>query len=87
MRTTVTPTEPGYGDGYGLGLMRFDLPCGPAWGHGGNLGSYTAMAIAAPDGHLVAVVLVNGFTTGPSDDNGRVFAAMAQAAAAAYCQS
>ena len=87
MRSTVTPTKPGYGDGYGLGLMRFDLPCGPAWGHGGNLGSYTSMAIAAPEGHRVAVVLVNGFTTGPSDDNGRVFAAMAQAAAAAYCQS
>ena len=82
MRTTVTPAQPGYGNGYGLGLIRFDLPCGPAWGHQGNLLSYTATAFAAPDGHRVAVVLVNGFT-GPSLDN--VFTAMQSAAEAAYC--
>ena len=82
MRTTVTPAQPGYGNGYGLGLMRFDLPCGPAWGHEGNLFTYTAMAFASSDGHRVAVVLVNGFT-GPSLDN--VFTAMQRAAEAAYC--
>ena len=86
MRSTVTPTRSGYGDGYGLGLARFDLACGPAWGLAGNLGSYTAAAAAAPDGHRVAVVLVNGFT-GPSGSNERVFTAMAHAAAAAYCHS
>ena len=84
MRTTVTPTQPGYGNGYGLGLMRFDLPCGPAWGHEGNLFTYTAMAFASSDGHRAAVVLVNGFT-GPSLDN--VFTAMQRAAEAAYCHS
>ena len=84
MRTTVTPAQPGYGNGYGLGLMRFDLPCGPAWGHGGNLFTYTAMAFASSDGHRAAVVLVNGFT-GPSLDN--VFTAMQSAAEAAYCNS
>ena len=84
MRTTVTPTQPGYGNGYGLGLMRFDLPCGPAWGHEGNLFTYTAMAFASSDGHRVAVVLVNGFT-GPSLDN--VFSAMQRAAEAAYCHT
>ena len=76
MRTTVTPAQPGYGNGYGLGLMRFDLPCGPAWGHGGNLFTYTAMAFASSDGHR-GVVLVNGFT-GPSLED--VFTAMQRAA-------
>ena len=84
MRTTVTPTQPGYGNGYGLGLMRFDLPCGPAWGHEGNLFSYTAMAFASSDGHRVAVVLVNGFT-GPSGSLERVLMAMQHAVDVAYC--
>ena len=64
--------------------MRFDLPCGPAWGHEGNLFTYTAMAFASSDGHRVAVVLVNGFTR-PSLDN--VFTAMQRAAEAAYRHS
>ena len=64
--------------------MRFDLPCGPAWGHEGNLFTCTAMAFASPDGHRAAVVLVNGFT-GPTPGN--VFTAMQHAAEAAYCHS
>jgi D-alanyl-D-alanine carboxypeptidase len=85
MRSTVTPTQGGYGDAYGLGLARFDLPCGPAWGHIGNLASYTAVAAAAPDGHRVAVVLVNGFTR-PPGSNERVLMTMLHAAGVAYCR-
>jgi D-alanyl-D-alanine carboxypeptidase len=84
MRSTIKTTHWGYGDAYGLGLARFDLACGPAWGHGGNLFTYTAIAEAAPDGHRGAVVLVNGFTGTPGP-NDRVFTAMKHAADAAYC--
>ena len=84
MRSTITPIPPGYGDAYGLGLARFDLACGPAWGHEGNLLGYTAVAEAAPDGHRGAVVLVNGWT-GSTDSLLRVFTAMKHAADTAYC--
>ena len=83
---TVTPTQPVYGVAYGLGLSRWDTPCGPAWGLAGNLASYAAVAAATPDGHRVAVVLVNGFT-GPSGSNERVLTAMLHAAGVAYCRS
>ena len=82
MRSTVK--SPGYADGYGLGLARFDLACGPAWGLQGNLFSYTAIAEAAPDGHHGAVVLVNGYT-GQAGSLLRVFTAMKHAADTAYC--
>jgi D-alanyl-D-alanine carboxypeptidase len=84
MRSTTR--SPGYADGYGLGLARFDLPCGPAWGLQGNLFSYVAIAEAAPDGHHGAVVLVNGYTGMPGS-LGRVFTAMKHAADTAYCHS
>jgi D-alanyl-D-alanine carboxypeptidase len=84
MRSTTR--SPGYADGYGLGLARFDLPCGPAWGLQGNLFSYVAIAEAAPDGHHGAVVLVNGYTGMPGSF-GRVFTAMKHAADTAYCHS
>jgi D-alanyl-D-alanine carboxypeptidase len=42
--------------GVGLGLFRFDLPCGSAWGHGGQYPAYATMALASRDGAKVVVV-------------------------------
>lgn len=47
------------GSRYGLGLESFRLPCGEAWGHGGNFPGYLVLALTSRDGSRQAVVLVN----------------------------
>ncbi|MEV4925102.1 serine hydrolase domain-containing protein [Streptomyces roseoverticillatus] len=43
--------------GYGLGLIRRDLPCGgSAWGHNGMVPGYYTHTMVTADGHHVAVV-------------------------------
>mgnify|MGYP005854637879 CR=1 FL=1 len=44
---------------YGLGLMGFDTPCGPVWGHRGRIAGYTVFAFATPDTARSAVVALN----------------------------
>jgi D-alanyl-D-alanine carboxypeptidase len=46
-------------DGYGLGLMLVQTPCGPAWGNRGRARGYTSFAFASPDGRSSVVVLLN----------------------------
>jgi D-alanyl-D-alanine carboxypeptidase len=49
MRTTVPdPKEPG--ESYGLGLMRWETPCGTIWGHNGEIPGYHAWSFHAEDG-------------------------------------
>jgi D-alanyl-D-alanine carboxypeptidase len=50
------------GQGYraGLGIFDEELSCGDAWGHGGELPTYSSMAIASRDGSKVVVVAQNG---------------------------
>jgi D-alanyl-D-alanine carboxypeptidase len=52
------------GEGFrvGLGFFREDLSCGSVWYHAGDAISYSAMALAAPDGSKAVVVAQN--TTG-----------------------
>jgi D-alanyl-D-alanine carboxypeptidase len=57
MTHTVPTDEPHVGAG--LGLFRFELPCGVAYGHGGDQGSYSNMPLVAPDGSIVVVVAQN----------------------------
>ena len=45
----------------GLGLFRIDLPCGSAWGHGGDEASYSDQVLVARDGSKVVVVAQNTF--------------------------
>lgn len=45
--------------GYGLGLARLELPCGPAWGHDGGIPGYRTWALSSRDGRRQAVVLAN----------------------------
>jgi D-alanyl-D-alanine carboxypeptidase len=43
----------------GLGLFRIELPCGLAWGHGGDSSTYSNQVLAAPDASHVVVVAQN----------------------------
>ncbi len=75
MRRTVPM---GSGFHYGLGLERFDLPCGgQIWGHGGQLLGYVTYAYRRDDGRSFTLLEVSG-----TDDGFLRFAAMATAA---YC--
>ncbi|WP_308646687.1 serine hydrolase domain-containing protein [Nocardia cyriacigeorgica] len=75
MRRTVSM---GSGFHYGLGLERFDLPCGgQVWGHGGQLLGYVTYAYRRDDGRTFTLLEASG-----SDDGFLRFAAMSTAA---YC--
>jgi D-alanyl-D-alanine carboxypeptidase len=75
MRTTVPM---GMGFHYGLGLERFDLPCGgQVWGHGGQLLGYVTYAYRRDDGRSLTMLLASG------NDDG--FISFAAATGAAYC--
>jgi D-alanyl-D-alanine carboxypeptidase len=50
---------PAPGVHYGLGLLETDTPCGPAYGHEGDLLGYRSFVYAHPDGTRVALVMVN----------------------------
>jgi D-alanyl-D-alanine carboxypeptidase len=43
----------------GLGIERYRLPCGVAWGYGGNFPGYLVYALTSPDGRRQAVLLIN----------------------------
>ncbi|RJO78005.1 class A beta-lactamase-related serine hydrolase [Nocardia panacis] len=68
----------GLGFHYGLGVQRFDLPCGVRlWGHGGELLGYLTYVFVGPDERVMTMVLASA-----QGDNFAVFAA---AAAAVFC--
>jgi D-alanyl-D-alanine carboxypeptidase len=46
----------GQGFRAGLGIFELNLSCGTAWGHGGELSTYSSMAMASRDGSKVVVV-------------------------------
>ena len=46
-------------DHYGLGIIHTPLLCAPAWGHGGAVPGYTALAFSSEDTSRQAIVLVN----------------------------
>lgn len=43
----------------GLGLFRIDLPCGSAWGHGGDESAYSDQVLVARDASKIVVVAQN----------------------------
>jgi D-alanyl-D-alanine carboxypeptidase len=45
------------GPDYGLGVVRLDTPCGPAWGHDGGVPSAYSISLTSPDGSRQAVLL------------------------------
>lgn len=57
-RTVAAPdAEPEFRAG--LGLLQAELPCGYAWGHGGDSPSYSNAVLAARDGSKIVVVAQN----------------------------
>jgi D-alanyl-D-alanine carboxypeptidase len=62
MTSTITADDADYR--YGLGIFRYPLPCGVAWGHGG-LASYQVDVAVARDGSKAVVWALNNPT--PSD--------------------
>ena len=66
MLTTVPAPgfEPTGEYGYGLGIARYELPCGGyAWGHGGDIQGFETRNLVTRDGRS-AVVAVTGLPTG-----------------------
>ncbi|TNH30228.1 beta-lactamase family protein [Micromonospora orduensis] len=65
--TTTVPApgfEPNGEYAYGLGVARYELPCGGyAWGHGGDIQGFETRNLATRDGRS-AVVAVTGLPTG-----------------------
>jgi D-alanyl-D-alanine carboxypeptidase len=64
LRTVDTGTDPlalraGGDPRAGLGIFGFDLACGPAWGHGGDMPGYSNQVLAALDGSKIVVVAQN----------------------------
>ena len=58
MKSTV-PMEKGYPARYGLGIMKFDTPCGAVWGNGGDIAGYSSLFQNSEDGKRQAGVVVN----------------------------
>ncbi|WP_143043940.1 hypothetical protein [Nonomuraea jiangxiensis] len=44
--------------GFGLGVHRYDLGCGPVYGHMGGVRGYTGIVVSTVDGRRQAVVAV-----------------------------
>lgn len=64
----------------GLGVFRYPVSCGSAWGHGGFFPGYVTAALASRDGSHVVVLGANAASGALSD-------ALFDAAKAAYCHS
>jgi D-alanyl-D-alanine carboxypeptidase len=76
----MTRTVPGDLGASGLGLFRYEVSCGAAWGHGGSMVGYLTQVFAGRDGGHIVVVVATGNTV-------RIASAMRATAAAAYCTS
>jgi D-alanyl-D-alanine carboxypeptidase len=53
------------GSGYGLGLLRISTPCGPAYGHDGEIFGFTSLALTTQDTQRSVVLLAT--TSHPSE--------------------
>ncbi|MCX4776048.1 serine hydrolase domain-containing protein [Streptomyces sp. NBC_01264] len=57
MEKTFELGQPGSGNGYGLGMLKFALPCGgTAWGHDGAVPGYYSQTLVTEDGRHASVV-------------------------------
>jgi D-alanyl-D-alanine carboxypeptidase len=65
----VMPTNADFA--YGLGIGRFELSCGSAWGHRGDFAGYQAIAVSDETGRRQTVVFAN--STSLSDAGSRAF--------------
>lgn len=72
----------GGGTGYGLGLLRVDTPCGPAFGHDGEIFGYTSLALTHTESRRSIVLLANASHPG---GNRSILAAFLALAGDALC--
>ncbi|MFJ2778935.1 MULTISPECIES: serine hydrolase domain-containing protein [unclassified Kitasatospora] len=70
---TTTVPAPAIGADYGLGLIRFDLPCGPAWGHLGGLPGYGTVLLGSLDGGKQFALSHTPYGEGDPEGPGRAF--------------
>lgn len=61
-------TVPATGGDYGLGVGRWQTPCGPAWSHNGAVLGYESWWLTSSDGSRQVVVATNQFNL--TDDQG-----------------
>ncbi|HXM56060.1 MAG TPA: serine hydrolase domain-containing protein [Candidatus Dormibacteraeota bacterium] len=54
---TTVPTP--IGVSYGLGVYELATPCGPAWGHDGDVFGFATVSLTSPDGSRQVVVSLN----------------------------
>lgn len=67
---------------YGLGVTVFPTPCGPAWGHTGNVNGTVTSVWSTGDGSRQAVLMANVYPLTPGLE-----AAFGRARAAAFCRA
>ncbi len=70
------------GGGWGLGLLREELPCGVAWGHDSEIPGYTTAAWSSEDGTRQVVVMVST----RDDHDEPVSTALREVLVTAYCR-
>jgi D-alanyl-D-alanine carboxypeptidase len=58
---TMRQTVPTPAERPGLGIFRWRLSCGAAWGHGGTEPQYSTMALSSADGTKTVVAAMNTF--------------------------
>jgi D-alanyl-D-alanine carboxypeptidase len=71
------------GAGYGTGLVRAELPCGPAYGHTGGIFGFNTIALSSEDAGVQVVAFMNVFQP-PSP---AAADALQRAAVDAYCSA
>jgi D-alanyl-D-alanine carboxypeptidase len=64
MQTTVATGKPFR---YGLGLARYQMPCGAGWGHQGEFAGYLTIAVTSGNGQRQAVVFANTLLAGSQE--------------------
>ncbi len=67
--TTAVPA-PMIAAHYGLGLIRYDLPCGEVWGHTGGIPGYNTIMLGARDGSRQFAVSFNLLEGAETDETG-----------------
>ncbi|MEV7028306.1 serine hydrolase domain-containing protein, partial [Kitasatospora sp. NPDC093558] len=74
---TTTADVPGAGrDEYGLGLIHYQLSCGQAWGHLGDMPGYSTALIGTPDGSRQLTLSTNEYDKSDPEKADRLYQAL-----------
>ncbi|MFD8323127.1 serine hydrolase domain-containing protein [Kitasatospora purpeofusca] len=73
--TTAVPA-PMIAAHYGLGLIRYDLPCGEVWGHTGGIPGYNTIMLGARDGSRQFALSFNLLEGAETDETGAAIDAL-----------